>query len=78
MLKNYCSEMGQERPEAQMDARLSYNGSHWYIKSPLELKGRGIKFFDFNHDGRLTYKVTKLAFEKLCKQYDIANENLLD
>lgn len=82
----YCPEMGESKPECQMEAHFSYFGSHYYIKAQLELKGRGIVFLDAtarkDPDGReMTvnrYRVTERAFEKLKEQYSISMKNLLD
>ncbi len=40
----YTPEMGEEKPDCQMESRLSYDGKHVYINTPLDLKGRGITF----------------------------------
>lgn len=83
----YCPEMGQRKPEVQMEASLSYDGSHYFVDTPLVLKGRGIVeivpacwAFSSKKDveGWRVYRVTKRAFEKLERQYPIAMENLLD
>lgn len=83
----YCPEMGQRKPEVQMEASLSYDGSHYFVDTPLVLKGRGIVeivpacwAFGSKKDveGWRVYRVTKRAFEKLERQYPIAMENLLD
>lgn len=86
----YTPEMGQQEPEGcQMKASLSYYGKHYFIDTPLELKGRGISFIkkysardfvDPNNKkiGWNEYQVTKLAYEKLKKQYAISFECALD
>ena len=38
----YTPEMGQRKPEVKMEASLSYYGKHYFVDTPLELKGRGI------------------------------------
>lgn len=38
----YTPEMGQRKPEVRMEASLSYYGKHYFVDTPLELKGRGI------------------------------------
>lgn len=86
---SYTPEMGQQKPECQMEASLSYYGKHYYVDTPLELKGRGIKLIkqyaekDFinrdNHKvGWFEYQVTSLAFEKLKEKYSISMERCLD
>lgn len=86
----YTPEMGQQEPEGcQMEASLSHYGKHYFIDTPLELKGRGISFIrkysakDFTDPnnkkiGWNEYQVTKLAYEKLKKQYAISYECALD
>lgn len=86
----YTPEIGQEKPVCQMEASRGYYGKHMYIDTPLELKGRGIRFVkkyeakDFtngaeNHRcGWNEYCVTNLAFEKLKESYSISMECLLD
>lgn len=84
----YYPEMGERKVNAQMEARLSHYGKHYFIDSPVELKGRGITFLktyaanDFirpNHKvGWHSYKVTTAAFEKLKQQYSVSMERLLD
>ncbi len=86
---SYTPEMGQQKPECQIEAQLSYYGKHYFVDTPLKLKGRGITLVkqyeekDFcapgNHRvGWYGYRVTKNAFEKLKKQYSISMERLLD
>lgn len=88
MMKTYHPEMHEAKPAAQIEASLSHYGKHWFIKTPLALKGRGIV-----HQRTLTaemlapaaqdkagwhqYKVTEAAFERLCETYDVAVETLL-
>lgn len=84
----YYPDMGDRRINAQLEARLSYNGSHYFVDSPHELKGRGITFIKtytadhFIRPSRLigwhSYKVTQAAFEKLKQEYSISMERLLD
>lgn len=73
----YCPEMGQKKPLADIEAKISYAGK-WRIKSKLELKGRGIKFHDHDDNGLKIYYATERAFEKLENQYSISMESLLD
>ena len=86
---NYTPELGEQKPHCQMEASLSHYGNHYYIDTPLELKGRGISFIqkytaknfhDPNHRkiGWNEYKVTRLAYQKLEEQYTISKELLLD
>lgn len=74
----YTPEMGQQRPEGcQIEAQLSYYGSHYYLKTTLELKGRGITKDDCRN-GINHYTVTKLAYKKLKEIYKISYECFLD
>ena len=84
----YTPEMGGQKPDCQMEASKGYYGKHWFIDTPLELKGRGIEFIkkyqekDFcSKDYRVgwnEYRVTNRAFEKLKEKYSISQECLLD
>lgn len=75
----YTPEMGQEKPEGcQIEAGLCYYGGHYWLKTSLELKGRGIKEDEPARDGKRNYTVTKKAFEKLKTQYAISYESCLD
>lgn len=84
----YTPEMGGQKPDCQMEASRGYYGKHWFIDTPLELKGRGIEFIkkyqekDFcSEDHRVgwnEYRVTNRAFEKLKEKYSISQECLLD
>lgn len=86
---SYTPEMGQQKPECQMEASLAYYGKHYFVDTPIELKGRGITLLrkyeekDFctpgNHKvGWYEHCVTKKAFEKLKAEYSISMERLLD
>ena len=84
----YTPEMGGQKPDCQMEASKGYYGKHWFIDTPLELKGRGIEFIkkyqekDFcskdHRAGWNEYRVTNRAFEKLQEQYTISQELFLD
>lgn len=84
----YTPEMGGKKPDCQMEASRGYYGKHWFIDTPLELKGRGIELIkkyqvkDFcSKDHRVgwnEYRVTNRAFEKLKEKYSISQECLLD
>lgn len=75
---NYTPEMGQPKPECQIEARLSYYGKHYHLKTALELKGRGITKDTGYADGLNCYTVTELAYEKLKELYTISYECNLD
>ena len=69
-----------------MEASPSYYGGHYFIDTPLELKGRGITPVDAHWvdgckkqlENWKCYRVTKRAFEKLKEQYSISMECCLD
>lgn len=83
---SYTPEMGQEKPECQMEASRAYYGGHYFVDTPLELKGRGITPVDTcwtkgckkQIENWKCYRVTRKAFEKLQEQYTISMEVLLD
>ena len=85
----YTPEMNQRKPNCQMKATLSHYGKHYWIDTPLELKGRGITLEKQYKSSELTatgqymvgwfsYTVTTLAYKKLKEQYSISHEMLLD
>ena len=80
-LYNYWPELGEQKPPALLEATLSYYGLHWYIDSPFDLKGRGIKeepdLYNKSKDCKC-YRVTAKAFEKLKQQYSISQVCWLD
>lgn len=83
----YTPEMGQKKPEGcQMEASRAYYGKHYFVDTPLELKGRGITEIEAHWgagcrkqiENWKTYRVTKNAFEKLKTQYTISMKCCLD
>lgn len=86
-LKGYCPEMGEKRPETQMEARLGHYGNHYYVDSKIKLKGRGVVFLETYTAAVLVpgsrkigwhhYKVTIRAFEKITAEHAVACEFLL-
>lgn len=75
----YTPEMGQKEPKGcQMQAGLCYYGKHYWIRTAIELKGRGITKNEPSRDGLNNYTVTVKAFEKLKSQYAISIERYLD
>lgn len=90
-VKNHWPELGDPKPQAQIEASRCHFGKHWFVSTPLELKGRGIKFLDTYTVDNLVktpiaqrkvgwhrYQVTLLAFAQLKEKYDISVECLLD
>ena len=84
----YHPEMGESRPDAQIDAHLGHYGAHWYLTSRVELKGRGIRFRKTLKASDLTpqaqhkvgcheYVATERAFEAICRKHRVASEMLL-
>lgn len=84
----YHPEMGEKRPQGQIEANLGYYGEHYFLRTPLALKGQGIKFLETETKDSLgpcsqhkagwhRYKVTLQAFDRLCQQYDVVSELLL-
>lgn len=87
-LLSYYPEMNEAKPTADIEASLGHYGEHWFLRTTLTLKGRGItdrgpiKASDLTPKGqRLAgwnqYRVTEKAFETLCKKYNIVSELLL-
>lgn len=79
--KTYYPEMKQNKPEGtQIDAVLSHGGSKYRLTTALDLSGQGIKLYEAltEPNGRKIYYVTERAFRKICEQYKVAGERLLD
>ncbi len=86
----YTPEMGQEKPEkCQIEASLTYYRKHYFLDTPLHLKGRGIVFIkpytakELTQSGKYKtgwneYRVTMKTFEKLKEQYAISIKSCLD
>lgn len=85
----YCPEMGEQKPDCQIEAQLSYYGKHYYLYTPLELRGKGIVMKGVLEENNLTasgkyrtgwleYKVTERAFNRLKEKYSISMESWLD
>jgi len=88
MLTCYHPEMKETAPtDTQIHATLSHYGKHWFIRTKLQLKGRGITFLKTDTAETLVpgsrfvgfhqYKVTEAAFEVLSAKYSVASEVLL-
>lgn len=77
MLRQYHSELGEKQIH-ETAARLNPFIGKWAVRTPLELKGRGIKLYEVASDGRNFYYCTDKAFEKLCNEIDIDQELLFD
>jgi hypothetical protein len=80
----YHPEMGEAKPaDTQIEASLGHYGNHYYIKTPLALKGRGISHLHTLTAEELTpaaqhkagwheYKVTLAAMGKLEAAYVVS------
>lgn len=76
---DYTLELNRHKPDCQMHARLGHYGTHYYIDTLLDLKGRRITLLNTSQeDNSKKYQVTLKAFEKLKTQYTISMECLLD
>lgn len=84
----YWPEMQQAKPEAQGEVRSSYRGGYT-IKTPLTLKGRGVKLErvltadclvpQAHHKiGWNEYYVTERALDILAQKFTFSRECLLD
>ncbi len=84
----YYPEMNEPKPVAEIDATLSHYGKHWFLKTRLSLKGRGVQFVrtleskdlvpQAQHKiGMHEYKVTEAAFGRICKEHRVCSESLL-
>lgn len=86
----YHPEMGEKKPEVEIEASLSYYGKHYFVKSKNEIPVKqGIEFLNVLKASELTpegqkkvgwfeYKMTCKAFEKLCAKSNVGYEMLLD
>lgn len=89
-LHGYYPEMGDRKPNCQMEVRYAWAGK-WTVKTPphIQLKGRGITFEqtyrpqDLTHQaqhkvGWHVYTVTRKAIDKIKEEYSVSMEILLD
>ncbi len=74
----WTPEMGQSKPDTQIESNLSHYGKHYFLATRLELSGRGVEQRSDHSDGRKRYKVTIKAYEKLEQQYSISRAAHLD
>ena len=75
---SYTPEMGESKPECQIEAQLAYGGGHYYLKTKLELKGRGIRLSSTDKKGFNWYYATYKAYDKIKTQYTVSYEMALD
>lgn len=83
----YTPELKQPKPEAQIEARLSHGGRHYFLDTPLTLAGRGVNHLRTYEAKDLTtprkvgwnsYRVTEAAFRAICDKHAVSYEMLLD
>lgn len=90
-LHGYHPEMGEAKPQAQIEAHLAHYGKHYYLDTPLTLAlGRGVKHQGVYKSSDLTpgigqrrvgwnrYEVTIAAFDKIKAAHAVSFEMLLD
>lgn len=77
-IHTHYPEMGERKVYSQIEARLSHSGSHYFLYTKLELKGRGIMKSETGRLGVNCYKVTWAEFDKLKQEYSISMERYLD
>ena len=74
----YYPEMKEAKPAAQIEARLSHYGKHYYLRTTIDLpEGRGCKKLE-TFNGVARYKVTTKEYDRICQQYTVSYEMLLD
>lgn len=87
-LRTWHPEMGEAKPEAEIDASLSHYGRHWFLRTRLVLSGRGVELLGVetaetlvpeaaHRIGERRYKVTERAFERICGEHAVRSESLL-
>ena len=74
----YTPEMGEAKPDCEIEASLSYYGKHYHLRTRLDLKGRGIELNETTPDGVKWYTVTARAYEKIKAAHTISYEMALD
>lgn len=88
-LLTYHPEMKEQKPEAQIEASMAYNGKHYFLYTPLTLAGRGVEHLGVYQSKDLVpqaqhkvgwnkYKVTNKAFDRITAEYAVSYEILLD
>lgn len=80
-VNRYYPEMGDEKPDCQIEARLSYYyKNHYILYTHIELSGQGIRF-DGNRNAdpndKKKYIVTQKAFNRIQESYSVSMECLL-
>ena len=73
----YCPELGQKKPETLFESRLSHYGTHYFVRTPCTLRGRGVEYLD-TQEGINRYQLTVRAYESLETHVNIAMKEYLD
>ena len=85
----YYPELDEDKPSCEIEASLCYYGKHYFLRTFLVLKGRGIEYIKTYQSkdlsdcaqhkiGQHSYQATRKAFEKLQEQSSISYKILLD
>lgn len=91
-VKMYYPELGEAKPEAQIEASMAHDGRHYFLTTPLTINpGRGIEFVKTYKSTDLCkspaaqrkvgwneYFVTLKAYERIKAAYAVSCEVLLD
>lgn len=89
MVNGFYPEMGDQRPDGEIEASLSHYGKHYFLRTRLTLTGRGVRFRGTIKEGQVCgpraaqlvglneYEVTIAAFEKISQSHSITMEMLL-
>ena len=84
---SYYPELGESKPQAEIELQPSHIANRYRIATPLDLSGRGIKYYDTYTASNCTteakygwhvYYVTESALKQLARKYTIAKEVLLN
>jgi hypothetical protein len=82
MLRQFHSELGEKAREGAIIATYGALTGKFKLYSNVELKGQGIKVDDAtgkgNYLNKPSYWVTKKAFERICKKYEVDQELLFN
>lgn len=73
----YCPELGHKKPNTLFTASLSHSGTHYFVRTPCRLSGRGVQFEEYDN-GINCYRLTTKAYDQLETQVDIAMKEHLD
>ncbi len=87
-LLTYYPEMNESKPAASYEGAMSHSGRHYFITTPMVMKGRGIIFLNtltadtlvksaHHKIGWHQYRLTPAAFEALTASQDVSMVNLL-